>query len=133
MKRQTEELAWEVVYAERRCNELAAEYQELVAKMTCYPAVYPFASMATPLNEFNNEFQFVSRQAVTPATREHLPVYELQDDGTWCEIGEHDWSEINWYETELLNAWEEYNEAVFAARDITPAQWRELRKQGVVA
>lgn len=132
-RRRREMLAWEVAYTKSRVDELAADYQDLVAKMTCYPSIYPHASMATPLDEFCNEFQFVSFKSVTPATREDLPVYELQDDGTWVEIGEHDWREIDWYETELLSAWEAYNEALYAARDITPEQWRELRKQGITA
>ena len=135
-KRRREVLAWEVVYAERKVRELTREYQDIAARLSTTPSLlaeFGMKRISMARDEFYCETQFISFQACSCITHNRKPVYELQADGSWRELDESDWREIEDLECQILDAWEEYNEALFECRDMTGEQWAELRAQGVVA
>ena len=132
--RKIEILAWEVVYAERKLAPLKAEYREIAARMYLAPDLNLFANLAEFwCGDLTRDTQFITFAAHNWVTHGTNPVYEYSEAGGWREIDESDWGNILRLERDICDAGEEYNEALWQARDITDEQWQSLRASGVVA
>lgn len=132
--RRLELLAWEVVYAERKLAPLQADYREISERLYVMPIKDAFYNVTRwqGSEKVWRETQFISFIGANPVTHEREPLYEYTEGG-WREIDEVDRREIDDLECQLLDAFEDYNEAARNASDITPEQWQEFRKQGLRA